>query len=79
MYRTWQEIKSLNAKAVDYAKRSFYAQQVIIVPSFGNNDIYPHNTLDYNTNTNEILDFYSVLWSPFIPKSQVAQFRRGGW
>jgi len=48
-----------------------------IVPSYGNNDILPHNIFTKGPNrwTTEYLD----LWRRFIPEEQRHQFQSGGW
>ena len=42
--RTPKEILELNAMMVDKFRETF-GKDVVIVPSIGNNDIYPHNVL----------------------------------
>ncbi|KAI4660459.1 uncharacterized protein J4E78_005162 [Alternaria triticimaculans] len=48
-----------------------------IVPTFGNNDILPHNIFTSGPNrwTTEFLD----IWRGFIPEAQRHQFAQGGW
>ncbi|KAI1118821.1 Metallo-dependent phosphatase-like protein [Nemania sp. NC0429] len=48
-----------------------------VVPTFGNNDIYPHNIL--LPGPNEILRTYSSIWREFIPEAQRHSFEFGGW
>lgn len=50
---------------------------VPIVPTFGNNDVFPHNTMSDGPNkwTRKYLD----IWRQFIPEEQRHQFARGGW
>ncbi|KAI1329642.1 Metallo-dependent phosphatase-like protein [Xylariaceae sp. FL0255] len=48
-----------------------------IVPTFGNNDIYPHNIL--LPGPNNILKSYSKIWGEFIPEEQRHAFEFGGW
>lgn len=50
---------------------------VPIVPTFGNNDIMPHNILLAGPNkwTVKFLD----IWRGFIPEEQRHQFQQGGW
>ena len=48
-----------------------------LVPSIGNNDVYPHNIM--NPGPNPILQHYSDIWSEFIPDGQMNTFRRGGY
>lgn len=48
-----------------------------IVPTFGNNDIMPHNIFLGGPNrwTTKYLD----IWRKFIPEVQRHQFQQGGW
>lgn len=51
--------------------------KIPIVPTFGNNDIMPHNILLAGPNkwTMKYLD----IWRGFIPEAQRHQFQQGGW
>jgi endopolyphosphatase len=53
------------------------ALSVPIVPTFGNNDILPHNIL--LSGPNKWLKTYTDIWSKFIPEEQRHGFERGGW
>lgn len=48
-----------------------------IIPTFGNNDILPHNIL--LGGPNKWLKAYSSIWSKFVPEEQRHGFERGGW
>lgn len=48
-----------------------------IVPSFGNNDILPHNI--FTPGPNRWTRRYLSLWKKFIPEEQRHGFSRGGW
>lgn len=48
-----------------------------IVPSFGNNDIMPHNI--FAPGPSEWTKKYSHIWRKFIPEEQRHGFERGGW
>jgi len=48
-----------------------------IVPTFGNNDILPHNI--FTEGPNEWTQKYLRIWQQFIPEAQRHQFARGGW
>lgn len=50
---------------------------VPIVPTFGNNDILPHNIFTRGPNT--WTKTYAQVWRDFIPEEQRHQFDRGGW
>jgi endopolyphosphatase len=48
-----------------------------VVPTFGNNDILPHNIL--MAGPNRWLREYTDVWRKFIPEEQRHSFQRGGW
>lgn len=48
-----------------------------IVPTFGNNDIMPHNI--FAPGPNQWTKKYSHIWRKFIPEEQRHGFERGGW
>ncbi len=48
-----------------------------IVPTFGNNDILPHNI--FAPGPNEMTRRYTSIWNKFIPEEQRHSFERGGW
>ncbi|KAL0261042.1 Endopolyphosphatase [Diplodia seriata] len=48
-----------------------------IVPTFGNNDILPHNI--FLEGPNRWTSTYLNLWRSMIPEEQRHQFQRGGW
>lgn len=48
-----------------------------IVPTFGNNDILPHNI--FTKGPNRWTRTYAQIWKDFIPEEQRHQFDRGGW
>lgn len=50
---------------------------VPVIPTFGNNDILPHNIL--LPGPNKWLARYANIWSPFIPEEQRHSFEFGGW
>ena len=50
---------------------------VPIVPTFGNNDILPHNI--FTEGPNKWTRTYSKIWKQFIPEEQRHQFEQGGW
>lgn len=50
---------------------------VPIVPTFGNNDVMPHNILPKGPN--RWTKRYSSVWNRFIPEEQRHGFERGGW
>lgn len=50
---------------------------VPIVPTFGNNDILPHNI--FEPGPNKWTRDYADVWRKFIPEAQRHSFARGGW
>lgn len=48
-----------------------------VIPTFGNNDILPHNIL--LAGPNKWLKAYTDVWGSFIPEEQRHGFERGGW
>ena len=48
-----------------------------VIPTFGNNDILPHNIL--LAGPNKWLKAYTDVWASFIPEEQRHGFERGGW
>ena len=50
---------------------------VPIVPTFGNNDVLPHNI--FTPGPNRWTRRYTRIWHKFIPQEQVHTFERGGW
>ena len=50
---------------------------VPIIPTFGNNDILPHNI--FRSGPNKWTRGYAQIWKQFIPEAQKHQFEQGGW
>jgi endopolyphosphatase len=50
---------------------------VPIVPTFGNNDILPHNI--FLAGPNRWTTKYLDVWRSIIPEAQRHQFQQGGW
>lgn len=50
---------------------------VPVIPTFGNNDILPHNVL--MPGPNKWLRYYTDIWRHFIPEEQRHSFEFGGW
>lgn len=51
--------------------------RIPVIPTFGNNDILPHNILQ--SGPNKWLKEYTDVWRNFIPEEQRHGFERGGW
>ncbi|KAI3320034.1 Endopolyphosphatase [Xylariaceae sp. AK1471] len=75
-----QDILSMNRRIADAFVETFSDDEglmIPVVPTFGNNDIYPHNIL--MPGPNDILRTYSNIWKQFIPDTQRHSFEFGGW
>jgi endopolyphosphatase len=75
-----QDILSMNRRIADAFIETFSDEEglmIPVVPTFGNNDIYPHNIL--MPGPNNILRTYSSIWKEFIPDPQRHSFEFGGW
>ncbi|KAG0275291.1 Endopolyphosphatase [Linnemannia exigua] len=82
--RTQKEIEDLNRVIANKFLETFtpdkddpFEQRIPIVPSIGNNDVYPHNIME--AGPNRILQHFSDIWSAFIPESQYHTFQHGGY
>ncbi|KAI6164872.1 Metallo-dependent phosphatase-like protein [Pisolithus thermaeus] len=58
-------------------KQIFSSKGIPVVPTIGNNDVWPHNTL--LPGPNDITRTYSSMWSDFIPPESRASFLQGGY
>lgn len=74
--RTPQEIYTLNRYMVDKMQETF-GKKIVLVPSIGNNDIYPHNILAPGPNA--VTSSFADIWSEFIPPEQYHIFQRGAY
>ena len=87
--RTDQQVVQLNELLVDKFIEVFSKEDNInntdptndftipIVPTFGNNDILPHNI--FSPGPNRWTKNYLDIWRKFIPEEQRHGFSRGGW
>ncbi|KAG0356896.1 Endopolyphosphatase [Podila minutissima] len=83
--RTQDEINTLNQRIAQKFLDTFgdpddptsTRRRVPVVPSIGNNDVYPHNIM--SAGPNPMLQTFAKLWSEFIPAQQINTFRRGGY
>lgn len=68
----------LNQRVTDMMMNAFWIKDKIpIIPSFGNNDVFPHN--ECSGDDKELLGFYEQLFRPWVPVEQRATFREGGY
>ncbi|OJJ73814.1 hypothetical protein ASPBRDRAFT_517943 [Aspergillus brasiliensis CBS 101740] len=76
--RTADEIVHLNQFMVDKFTEVFNGKGSIpVVPTFGNNDIMPHNI--FKTGPNRWTKKYREVWHKYIPEHQRHSFVEGGW
>lgn len=87
--RTEKQIVSLNNLMVDKFVEVFGKDDnlddpdptndfvVPIVPTFGNNDMMPHNI--FEPGPNRWTRDFAEIWEKFIPEAQRHSFARGGW
>ncbi|KAI9843354.1 MAG: Endopolyphosphatase [Sclerophora amabilis] len=87
--RSSKQVLDLNAMVVDKFVEVFGKPDNIndtdptndlimpVVPTFGNNDILPHNV--FSRGPNEWTRDYAKIWNKFIPEEQRHGFERGGW
>ncbi|KAG0281877.1 Endopolyphosphatase [Linnemannia exigua] len=80
--RTQEEIYALNKIVANKVLSTFPTsspdgQRIPIIPSIGNNDVYPHNIL--KPGPNPIFQYFATIWSEFIPESMAKTFARGGY
>ncbi|KAJ2963579.1 hypothetical protein NQZ79_g1423 [Umbelopsis isabellina] len=54
-------------------------QSVPVIPTFGNNDIYPHNILYGGSEGRKVFEKFLDIWRPFIPEDQRQTFAYGGY
>ncbi|KAI9318069.1 Metallo-dependent phosphatase-like protein, partial [Dichotomocladium elegans] len=54
-------------------------RHIPVVPTLGNNDVFPHNTMADPESESDLLSFYASVWREWIPTDQRALFRRGGY
>ncbi|KAI2470028.1 Endopolyphosphatase [Annulohypoxylon bovei var. microspora] len=75
-----KDILAMNRRIADSFVKTFSDDNglvVPVVPTFGNNDIYPHNVL--MPGPNDVLKTYTDVWKAFIPEDQRHSFDYGGW
>ncbi|KAJ2903831.1 calcineurin-like phosphoesterase [Zalerion maritima] len=60
-----------------FAETFVHGMKIPVIPTFGNNDILPHNIL--LPGPNNWLDTFTKIWKKFIPEVQRHSFDHGGW
>ncbi|CAI7579332.1 unnamed protein product [Penicillium viridicatum] len=84
--RTADEIMELNAflsqkwvsiLGEEEASNAAPKMSIPVIPTFGNNDIMPHNI--FNEGPNKWTKRFAEIWNQFIPEDQRHTFVEGGW
>ncbi|KAI0081809.1 endopolyphosphatase [Panus rudis PR-1116 ss-1] len=75
--RTTREIYELNRAMARRMEEVFLSKGIPVVPTIGNNDIWPHNIM--LPGPNDITSQYSSIWRSFIPFTAYQVFQRGGY
>ncbi|KZT24494.1 Endopolyphosphatase [Neolentinus lepideus HHB14362 ss-1] len=75
--RTPDEIYHLNRVMANKMQEVFLSKGIPVVPSLGNNDVWPHNIL--MPGPNSITHEYSSIWQAFIPFPSLQVFQRGAY
>ncbi|KAI9670631.1 MAG: Endopolyphosphatase [Alyxoria varia] len=69
--------KMLDVFGTDSKEDPKHERGTPVVPTFGNNDILPHNI--FRKGPNRWTKHFAALWRRFIPEEQRHQFEQGGW
>lgn len=73
----WVEIFNVNRASSGSSSSSVPRLSVPVIPTFGNNDIMPHNIFDEGPN--KWTKRFAEIWNAFIPEDQRHTFVLGGW
>ncbi|KAG2156070.1 Metallo-dependent phosphatase-like protein [Suillus clintonianus] len=75
--RTVDEIFALNRAVAKKMEDAFLRKGIPVVPSLGNNDVWPQNTL--SPGPNNITNEFASIWDAFIPSDSKTSFRKGAY
>ncbi|KAJ7095396.1 endopolyphosphatase [Mycena belliarum] len=75
--RTPSEIYDLNRAVATKMASAFTARGIPVVPSLGNNDVWPHNIMIPGPNS--ITSEFASIWKAFIPFPHLQIFQRGAY
>ncbi|KAF8897542.1 endopolyphosphatase [Infundibulicybe gibba] len=75
--RTPAEIYDLNRAIAKKMEKIFTKKGIPVVPSLGNNDVWPHNIL--KPGPNDITTEFASIWKTFIPFPDLQVFYRGAY
>ena len=81
--RTLKQIYASNKFLVDKMQDTFgrnkYSKKFIpVIPTMGNNDVYPHNIMFAGPNS-KIINEFRQMWRTWVPPEQLHTFDRGGY
>jgi hypothetical protein len=77
--RKRRHVYELNQRVTDMVMDTFWFDSIPVIPSFGNNDVFPHNQIGGPEKDGDLLSFYEQIWRPWIPKDQRNTFKQGGY
>ncbi|PCH41204.1 endopolyphosphatase [Wolfiporia cocos MD-104 SS10] len=75
--RTTNEIYMLNRAMARRMEEVFTIKGIPVIPSIGNNDVWPHNIMLPGPNT--VTSEFSSIWRSFVPFASYQVFQRGGY
>ncbi|KAM5532304.1 hypothetical protein V8D89_014062 [Ganoderma adspersum] len=75
--RTTAEIYGSNRAMAGKMEEVFVRRGIPVVPSIGNNDVWPHNIM--MPGPNSITSEFSSIWRAFVPFPAYQVFQRGGY
>ncbi|KAI0347563.1 hypothetical protein BDW22DRAFT_1352033 [Trametopsis cervina] len=75
--RTLKEIYQLNRGMVSRMEEIFTRRGIPVIPSIGNNDVWPHNIM--LPGPNDVTAEFSSIWKSFVPFHSYQVFQRGAY
>ncbi|KZO97416.1 hypothetical protein CALVIDRAFT_536427 [Calocera viscosa TUFC12733] len=76
MARTQDEIEQSNQYLTDRMKKAFWDRGVPVIPSIGNNDVWPHNVM--YPGPSSTTRTYAEMWSPLLsPETNLSTLAHG--
>lgn len=75
--RTLKEIYQLNRVLARRMEAIFTKRGIPVIPSIGNNDVWPHNIM--MPGPNDVTSEFSSIWKSFVPFNSYQVFQRGGY
>ncbi|KAI7867964.1 Metallo-dependent phosphatase-like protein [Spinellus fusiger] len=76
--RSRKQVYRLNQKVTDMMIDAFWPH-VPVVPSLGNNDVFPANKIGDKKADEGLLSYYEEIWRHWIPEDQRKVFKQGGY